>query len=155
MKQHGVLSRLLNKAELLGPIRLTVTILFMLFLTASSFSSGNDYLCLAPDGKAGAKSLLRFVDGIPFITGNFWSPKEGDSAVVHTAGLKAQKMYILGGLNSIDLTHPAWGGGDGFENFSETRERVRPDAQSGRSRAFVSRCELRELPSPARNRRLL
>jgi hypothetical protein len=60
---------------------------------------------------------MKYVDGIPFLNGSFWNPEEGDSVILKVDGIKASKLFILGGLNSVDLCHPGWGGGNSFENF--------------------------------------
>jgi len=62
-------------------------------------------------------SALKYVDGIPFLNSNIWNPGEGDSIVIKVHGIEASKLYIHGGINSVDLCHPGWGGGKGFENF--------------------------------------
>ena len=94
-----------------------VTTLTVFFLSASTFCAGDKYVCLTPLRKAATKPALKYVDGIPFLNGSFWNPGEGDSVMLKMGGIKASRLYILGGLNSVDLCHPAWGGGNGFENF--------------------------------------
>lgn len=103
--------------------------------------AGREYVCVVPPGRSANTSRasvgngVKFVDGIPLLSGSFWHPSEGGSAVINTGGILASRLYIFGGLNSVDRTHPAWGGGNGFENFffgSRTGE-IRIEYSSGRT----------------------
>jgi len=77
---------------------------------------------------------VELVDGIPFLRSPLYQLKINkknygfgdvyikpgiDSAYecLSNLNIKADFVYLLGCLNSIDITHPAWGGGDGFRNF--------------------------------------
>jgi len=87
-------------------------------LFAQKSNVESQYACLMPNRNLSVNTnLLKYVDGIPFLNGSFWNPEEGDSVILKMGGVKASKLFILGGLNSVDLCHPGWGGGNGFENF--------------------------------------
>lgn len=94
----------------------------LVFFCECAFAAEPTFLCLQPgrflkaDGLNGT-NRIRIEDGIPFVTGRFWHPPEGGNATLLLDGLEASNVYILGGLNSVDVSQPGWGGGDGFENF--------------------------------------
>lgn len=104
-----------------------------------AFAADARYLCLQPrqflkDDGGNGTNRIRMVAGIPFVTGAFWRPAEGGHAILPLDGLEASNVYILGGLNSVDVSQPGWGGGNGFENFffgSRTGE-IRIHYASGR-----------------------
>lgn len=117
------------KAESMINPKLSI-IAFMATVTASVlllptrvFCARREYVCVAPPGrftkvgKAHAGNPVKFVDGIPLLSGSFWKPTEGGSAVINTVGIEASRLYLFGGVNSTDRSQPAWGGGNGFENF--------------------------------------
>ncbi len=66
---------------------------------------------------AEAKTTYTCVDGIPFL--QFTAPNlaEGKSKEFKLGAVMADRLFLLGMLNSPDATHPAWGGGDSFRNF--------------------------------------
>lgn len=108
-------------------ILFTVVILFISSFQISAVCAESHYICPIPPDTTIVKdqfgcvvnrySELKYVDGIPFLSSSFWNPGEGDSIVINVGDIEASKLYIHGGLNSVDLCHPAWGGGKGFENF--------------------------------------
>ena len=108
-------------------ILFTVVILFISSLQISAVCAESHYICPIPPDTMIVEdqfacvnrdnSLLKYVDGIPFLNGSFWNPGKGDSVMLKMGGIKASRLYVLGGLNSVDLCHPGWGGGNGFENF--------------------------------------
>ena len=108
-------------------ILFTVVILFIFSFQRSAVYAESHYICPIPSDTTIVKdqfscvvnrnSELKYVDGIPFLHSSFWNPGEGDSLVLNVHGIEASKLYIYGGLNSVDLCHPGWGGGKGFENF--------------------------------------
>lgn len=58
------------------------------------------------------------VDGMPYLAARLLAPaEEGAAARLDLPPLRARRLWLLGGVNSVDLTHPAWGGTDGFRNF--------------------------------------
>lgn len=115
--QNGIRFRTRFK-KLTGCIALFAAMAALSFFLFSAASlPGDQYVCLIPQGKEGTAATPKFVDGVPFRTGSFWDPPEGGNAVVQVGDLKAERLYILGGLNSVDQCHPGWGGGNGFENF--------------------------------------
>ena len=66
---------------------------------------------------AKAKTTRASVDGIPFLQFTASNLMEGKSMELKLDGITANRLFLLGMLNSPDATHPAWGGGDGFRNF--------------------------------------
>ena len=48
-----------------------------------------------------------------------WQPEENEymSNFLYNLEIKADSLFLLGCLNSVDVTHPAWGGDDGLRNF--------------------------------------
>ncbi len=91
-----------------------------------------NYAVLKPAGEK--KNNVEFVDGIPFLRLPLWQPENdgsrhgfGDiyitaksdfaSKCLSNLNIKADSFYLLGCLNSVDIPHPAWGGGDGMRNF--------------------------------------
>jgi len=65
------------------------------------------------------KNNVELVDGIPFLRSTFWQPEENEymSNFLYNLNINADSVYLLGCLNSVDIAHPAWGGGDGLRNF--------------------------------------
>ena len=58
------------------------------------------------------------VDGIPFVKGDALRlPGEGATRRVEIPGARVRRMHVLGGGNSVDFCHPAWGGVDTTRNF--------------------------------------
>jgi len=58
------------------------------------------------------------VDGIPYLAGDLWGEiEEGRQIDLGGLGIRAKYLYILGGCNSHDIPHPAWGGGRADKNF--------------------------------------
>lgn len=108
-------------------ILFTVVILFIFSFQRSVLCAESHYICpIATDTTlvkdqfscvVNRNSELKYVDGIPFLNSSFWNPREGDSIVINAYEIKASKLYIHGGINSVDLCHPGWEGGKGFENF--------------------------------------
>lgn len=105
----------------------SVVLLFVFLLQRSALCADNNCIStLSTDSSivkdhficvVNRNSDLKYVDGIPFFISSFWNPGEGDSVVINTHKINACRLYIQGGLNSVDLCHPGWGGGKGFENF--------------------------------------
>jgi hypothetical protein len=57
------------------------------------------------------------VGGIPFFQFEPQNNAEGKSITFPLPTVIADRLYFLGLTNSPDLAHPAWGGGDSFQNF--------------------------------------
>lgn len=58
------------------------------------------------------------LDGVAYLSGNCWDGSdEGQKTVISDINVRAKYLYILGGCNSLDIAHPAWGGGWAEKNF--------------------------------------
>ncbi|RKX42018.1 MAG: hypothetical protein DRP64_10465 [Verrucomicrobia bacterium] len=58
------------------------------------------------------------VDGVAYLAGNLWGgSEEGRKITLDGLRIRAEFLYLLGGCNSHDIPHPAWGGGSAERNF--------------------------------------
>ena len=115
-------------------ITVLLGVLSPFFVTADNSNTMKkiNYAILKPDDMK--KNNVEFVDGIPFLQSPLWQPEIdgshhgfGDVYIMAESGfaskclsnlnIKADSFYLLGCLNSVDIAHPAWGGGDGLRNF--------------------------------------
>ncbi|MEN8155757.1 MAG: hypothetical protein ABFS10_02310 [Bacteroidota bacterium] len=104
----------------------------------------NSYLLLRseiPNNEDTTHQVIH-IDGIPFIQHPLWQPndekdqvgpakhgEEVDTYLRSTFGerwidkrfnrlnIRAGELYILGAINSMDRSHPPWGGGNSYRNF--------------------------------------
>lgn len=76
------------------------------------------------------------LSGIPFLKGSFWGHfAEGQSVILNFQGLRADTVYLLGGINAPDQANPPWGGGNTFQNLfiGDSAGAIRVSYSSGKS----------------------
>lgn len=110
-----------------------------IILLGCNHTVSNDtiFAIVLPDGEHD-QSNWKEIDGIVFYDYLLWSPEEVRKFVPNWAkhesvnaqraesfqnfklnnlNILAENLYINGCINSIDMSNPAWGGGDGYQNF--------------------------------------
>ncbi len=118
---------------------LFVSLIFIGILLPTFINAANsnkmkkiNYAILKPDDVK--KNNVEFVDGIPFWRSPLYQPEiieshygfnnmyvtpgtDFNSKCLSNLNIKADSLYLLGCLNSVDVAHPPWGGGDGMRTF--------------------------------------
>ncbi len=81
---------------------------------------------------------LKIIDGVVFCHSSIWKPEadlddrekwseyrdeyviragKSDAYRLQDLNIEARHMYLSGCINSVDISNPIWGGGDGYRNF--------------------------------------